>query len=180
MSWLSKLSGVHISPHGIKIEPMKALGTALTIGSFGGLGPVGAALGHIPGAAAIASGAGKVKGALSMIPGAGKIGEVVANHGGIGGIAHSALDFAKGHAPEILAGLQVANAAKLGKKSNQYADNAMNSVNQSYMDRAGLRTAGIEGMLHPQVPDVTQLARIRSNNPYAGPQPSGIPLARAA
>lgn len=154
--------------------------TALTVGSMGGFGPVGAALGHLPGGASLLAGAGKVKGALSMIPGAGKIGGMVADHGGVSGLLHSGLDFAKDHGSELLAGAQVLNAANLGKKSNQYADNAMNSVNQSYMDRAGLRSAGIEEMLHPQAPDVTQLARIRSSNPYAGSQPSGIPLARAA
>lgn len=177
MSLLSKFTGIHISKHGVHIEPLKALGTALTVGSLGGFGPLAGAMQAIPGAGAIAGAAGKVKGALSAIPGAGAIGKAVSSHGGLSGMAGSALDYAKGHPSEILAGLQVANAANLGKKSNQYADNAMNSVNQSYMDRAGLRSAGIEGMLHPPTPDVTQLSRIRSSNPYSQ---APLPLAGAA
>lgn len=196
MSWLSSATGVHISKHGVHIEPLKALGTALTVGSLGGLGPVAGALSRIPGAATAA-------GALSKIPGAGKVGGYLASHlgggaptapggngvgdpnapinidpntgledmnagggGGIGGYLKSALD---GINP-LQAGLGVAgvvNAGQLGAKANKYAGQAMDSAAGSYAERAGLRKAGVQGMLNPQVPDTSNLSRIRSANPYS-------------
>lgn len=65
MSILSSLTGIHISKKGVHIEPLKALGTALTVGSFGGLGPlagiagkVGSVATKIPGVAKVAGGIG--------------------------------------------------------------------------------------------------------------------------
>lgn len=96
MSILSSVTGIGINPFGktkVKINPMKALGTALTVGSMGGLGGIGAVLGRIPGAAAAAgalkavpgvtalgAGAAKAGGLLGKIPGASKLGGV-ALHG---------------------------------------------------------------------------------------------------
>src|SRR4051812_3483839 len=85
MSILSKVTGIHISKHGVHVEPMKALGTALTIGSLGGLGPIGAALGSIPGAGAIASGVSKVGTLAKALPGASAIASGVGKMGGVGG-----------------------------------------------------------------------------------------------
>jgi hypothetical protein len=68
MSWLSKATGIGINPlkGKIKIDPLKALGTALTVGSMGSLGPVAAIASKIPGAATLGGLASKVGG---MIPG---------------------------------------------------------------------------------------------------------------
>jgi len=90
MSILSKVTGIHISPkHGIHIEPLKALGTALTVGSLGGFGPlagiagkVGSAVSHIPGATAIGEGVSNI---AHDVAGSGlmsKIGGALKNVGG--------------------------------------------------------------------------------------------------
>lgn len=79
MSMFSSLTGIGINPFGktkVKINPIKALGTALTVGSMGGLGPVAGALGRIPG---VAAGAAKVGGVLGKIPGASKVGGFLLN-----------------------------------------------------------------------------------------------------
>lgn len=85
MSLLSKVTGIHISKHGAHIEPLKALGTLATVGSFGGLGPVAGALGHIPGATAAMSGIGKAGAALKSLPGAAKAGAVLSGLKKVGG-----------------------------------------------------------------------------------------------
>lgn len=87
MSWLSSITGIGINPLGktkVKIDPVKALGTALTVGSMGGLGPVAGALGRIPG---VAAGAAKVGGVLSKVPGATKVGGYLLNGFGKAGQA---------------------------------------------------------------------------------------------
>jgi hypothetical protein len=68
MSWLSKATGIGINPlkGKIKIDPLKALGTALTVGSMGSLGPVAAIASKIPGAASLGGLATKIGG---VIPG---------------------------------------------------------------------------------------------------------------
>ena len=79
MSILSSVTGIGVNPFGktkVKIDPLKAAGTALTIGSMGGLRPVAGALGRIPG---VAAGAAKVGGVLSKVPGATKVGGFLLN-----------------------------------------------------------------------------------------------------
>lgn len=108
MSWLSSATGIHISPHGVKIEPLKALGTALTVGSLGGLGGIGAALGKVPGLARVGgaigtaakaipgaqAATGALGGALSHVPGASQVGNTLlhgfGSAGAIGGGAAGA------------------------------------------------------------------------------------------
>lgn len=106
----------------------------------------------------------------------------------LGSLASSALGGGSGGGGGInpmiwgLAGLQTANAAHLGKTANDYSDKAFDLANQSYTDRAGLRSAGINTMLHPTPPSTANLSAIRGSNPYAQPaqaQPP-IPLAGAA
>lgn len=80
MSLLSKVTGIHISKHGVHVEPLKALGTLATVGSFGGFGPIAAGLSHIPGGAAAISGLSRVGAAAKALPGASKIA------GGIGAV----------------------------------------------------------------------------------------------
>lgn len=88
MSILSSVTGIGINPFGkrkIKINPMKALGTALTVGSMGGFGPIAAGLSHIPGGAALLSGASRAKAALTTGKGALALGAGKRLLGGGGG-----------------------------------------------------------------------------------------------
>lgn len=202
MSMLSSISGIHISKHGVHIEPLKALGTLATVGSFGGLGPLAGVAGKIGSVASHIPGAASAAGALSHIPGASKIGGFLASKlsgaggddpsggvhldpntglevmsdgdsSGLGGYLKSAL----GGINPINAGLGalgVVNAGQLGAKANKYANQAYGDAAGSYAERAGLRRAGINGMLHPEIPDTSGLSRIRSANPYSVPDQAPV------
>lgn len=104
------------------------------------------------------------------------------------GILQSALDKAKGvlsggsgqpgstnYLQLGLAGLEGANSAYLGGKSNQYANDALKSVTDSYNARAGLRSKAIAGLMNPTAPDTSALSGIAAHNPYA-PTPA-VPVA---
>jgi hypothetical protein len=62
---------------------------------------------------------------------------------------------------------QGVNAAALGKKSGDYADNAMKTQNDLWNQRSGLRSAGIAGMTAPpkQLPQLGTLGS--AGNPFA-------------
>jgi hypothetical protein len=66
-----------------------------------------------------------------------------------------------------LAGLEGANSAYLGKKANDYSQSALKSVTGAYNEKAPLRTAALQGLLHPAAPDTSKLGAIQSRNPYA-------------
>lgn len=179
MSWLS--SGLHaVGGLAEKAAPfvgmIPGIGT-LAGGAIGGLGAlahgdgIGGALKYGAEGAAGGIGGGLLKGATAGAEGGGGIMSTLA------GLGKGALNYAVHNPTTLLAGAQTLNAANLGKKSNQYAQNASNLANQSYAERAGLRSAGIEGLLHPTAPDTTALAGIRSSNPYARPQQQSLPLA---
>lgn len=187
MSWLSELTHVHLGNVGAPIGALlgsvvPGVGTALGAGLGQAIGGVG----HGDGLAKSAlEGAGAYGGAKllgGMGGGAPSADTATPGVGGGGimstlaGLGKSGLDYAIHNPSTLLAGAQTLNAANLGKKSNQYAENANNMANNSYAERAGLRSAGIEGMLHPQAPDVSQLAKIRQSNPYS----AGLPMAQAA
>lgn len=150
MSWLSKITGVGISPHGVKIDPLKAIGTALTVGSLGSLGPVGAALGSIPGVS-------KVGSVLGSIPGISKVGGLAK---GIGG-------FLGDHGDQILQGAQILNGAQKSAHANDLLKTGQGYAQRSFDERAPLRSAGISGMLNPQVPDLSGINYESSGNPFA-------------
>lgn len=93
--------------------------------------------------------------------------------GGLGGYLKSAL----GGINPINAGLGtlgVVNAGQLGAKANKYANQAYGDAAGSYAERAGLRRAGINGMLHPEIPDTSGLSQIRSANPYSVPDQAPV------
>lgn len=180
MSWLS--SGLHaVGGLAEKAAPfvgmIPGIGT-LAGGAIGGLGALahgdglGGALKYGAEGAAGGLGGGLLKGATAGAEGGGLMSTLA-------GLGKGALNYAVHNPTTLLAGAQTLNAANLGKKSNQYAENANNMANQSYAERAGLRSAGIEGLLHPQTPDTTALAGIRASNPYARPQQQ-LPIAAAA
>lgn len=78
-----------------------------------------------------------------------------------------------------LAGLQGANSAYLGQKSNALSDKALKGVEANYAERAPLRAAGLRGLLNPTAPDTSQLSTIAQRNPYAAAPrpPAQLPLA---
>ena len=70
------------------------------------------------------------------------------------------------------------NAAQLGAKSSNFADQAANSVKDAYAAKSGLRSSGIAGMLNPQTQDLSGLDTIsQAGNPFARvASTSGTPL----
>lgn len=179
MSWLSKTTGVHISKHGVHIEPVKALGTALTIGSVGGLGPlagisgkIGSVASHIPGAAK----AGAVLGGLKKIgqhtPQAvggpqGAIDMATAgDEGGFMGGLKKVGGFLSDHGDQLLGGAALGEGYLNQRKSNNLSNEALNLARQSYADRAGLRKLGVSQMLDQTAPDLSSTFA-DPNNPYA-------------
>jgi hypothetical protein len=96
--------------------------------------------------------------------------EVMDSGGQAGGIG-SYLKNALGGINPVTAGLGalgVVNAGQLGAKANKYAEQGYNSAAGSYAERAGLRKAGIQGLMNPTTPDTSGLTKIRSSNPYSG------------
>ncbi len=156
-----------------------ALGGALSkgLGAFkaagGGLGGVGAGLKKagsslIPGLIKSATGGGTGLPGMSPsgVPGVSNSSDYSNPFGSIG-------DFLTGNnGLNALATAQGANAALLGKKSSEYAENAMKTQNDLWDQRAGLRSSGITGMMAPRtaLPQLGVLSQ--GGNPFAQPQPS--------
>lgn len=181
MSWLSELSGVHISPHHFSVEPGKLLGDVAMATGVGGLaGRAGSllarAIGHGGNSAPAPSGGYDVTDPSQNVyapptPDSGS--------SGVGGFLSGAVKSALGGGqpgqsstnPWLLglAGLQGANSAYLGQKSNALSDKALKGVEANYAERAPLRAAGLRGLLNPTAPDTTQLSTIAQRNPYAAP-----------
>lgn len=161
MSWLSKVSGIGINPFGkdkIKIDPMKAAMTALTVGSMGGFGPVAGAINAIPGGAAVLGGVSKVKGALSAIPGVSKLGGLSGGISKVGG-------FLKDHGDQLLGAGAIGEGYLDKRRSNDLRNEALGIAKQGWGERAPLRSAGVSGMLNEQRPDLSSI--YRSPNPYS-------------
>lgn len=169
------------------IAPGGNLGTAI------GQGAKGAAIGGAAGAlGSTLRGGGSLLGKAGSVLGAGKgvLGSALGAGGSalraIPGLASGALGGAGSGTgggsinPTILAlaGLQTANAASLGKTANDFSDKAWSGANDSYTERAGLRSGGINRMTAPVSTAQPALSAIRANNPYARPQP--LPLAGGA
>ena len=168
MSWLSKITGIGISPHGVKIDPLKALGTVAGLAT-GGIG--GAAIG------ALKSGA---LGAIGHAIG-GQDGQEVAgaipdaamgihDSGGLSGLLGKAGDFITGNGGRNALGVaQGINAAMQQRKSGQLANEALAQARSSYAERAPLRAQGLQQLMNPQTQDLTPLRAVMSQgNPYAG------------
>lgn len=164
MSILSKVTGIHISPkHGIHIEPLKAISTLATLGSFGALGPVAGALSAIPGAGAVAGAASKIGGALKAIPGVSAIG------GAIKGIGGQVLDAAKANPLDTALSIgSGANALAQQQKADALRRQMLSYATQGYDAKAGLRNAGLSAAMNPQVPaGFSAIPYQDRGNPYA-------------
>lgn len=191
MSILSKLTGVHISPHGASLSRPDPIGAAkdvihnpLPVLGALALPGVGGLLGAIPGiGGALASGAGAIGGALSHIPGAQSIESIlgggggataagasaipdaamglptsVSGGGGVGGLIGKAGSFLTGNGGKNALGVAQGISSVLDQqKANNYAKDALGTVEGSYAQRAPLRAQGVQQLLASQ-----------QGSPYAG------------
>jgi hypothetical protein len=116
----------------------------------------------LPSASSVFSSGGALKDAAGKLisGGAGGLPASIASAAGLGGGGVSPL-------VGLLAGAQMVNATNLGAKANQFADEGWNLAKGSYMDRAGLRSKGIEGLTNPVTRDTSALSSIRNTNPVA-------------
>ena len=202
MSFLSKLTGIHVKVPGLSqlggvidrnlpaISPLYnvaanvATGTpgkiggnlltnaklgALTAGAMGGLGALGGA-------------GGGLGGILSHIPGLQSIEGLLTGQNGQPGVLGELGSFLGGNGGKNALGLaQGVNAAMLQKQSSDYAKQAMGDVQNSYNERAPLRSAGIQGMLNPQTGANAAIAGLpQTGNPYAKRMPPVAPAPSAS
>jgi len=186
MSWFADRTGIHLGNIGAPIGALvgsivPGVGTALGAGLGQGLGALGSGkgVGTAAGQGAAAYGGAKVLGSvlgggnseggsgggLDLSGLLGKLGPSVAGllpHNASGGIDLGAL------VNPALGGAAMLNAANLQKQSTDYANNAMNTVNQSYDSRAPLRTQGLAGLQNPGAGiDLSGLKRISARNSFA-------------
>jgi hypothetical protein len=112
---------------------------------------IGAAVSHVPIVGDIYNAAKGIAGAFGDSPS-----------------VQGAKDFLTGNGGQnALALAQGANAAYLGKKSSDYADNAMGSTQANWDERAPLRNAGMSGHAQPRPRHRVQDRRLPNRNPYA-------------
>ena len=179
MSWLSQITGVHVSPKGFSVEPAKLLGDAAALAIPG----VGGALGKIPGIGGALSGLGAKLGGgaaigavaplLKNAVGGGTSGASPDQGGSGGGILGSIEGLLTGNGGLNALGIAGGvNSAMQQSQANNYAKNALSGVQSSYDARAPLRTAGIQGLLSPQTPSIAGLGSIAGHNPFAAGAPA--------
>lgn len=182
MSWLSQITGVHVSPKGFSVEPAKLLGdaAALAIPGVGGelskIPLIGSALGGLANKVSGAGHAPAIAAAMPMIKNA--VGSAPATAGadqsGGGGILNSLEGLLTGNGGlNALGAAEGVNAAMQQKQSTNYAKSALGGVQQSYDARAPLRAAGIAGLTNPQIPSLSGLSSIAGRNPFASGQSTG-------
>lgn len=146
------------------LKPGGNLGSAISGGLSGGLAGMGAqSVAGLLGGGAAGAGAGAAGGAASAIPDSAI---PAAGHGGVlgslEGLAGKAGDFLTGNGGKNALGIaQGINAALQQKQANDYAKQALGSVEGSYAERAPLRAQGIKGLLQSN-----------TGNPYASGSPT--------
>lgn len=195
MSILSSVTGIGINPFGkrkIKIDPLKALGTALTVGSMGGLGPlagiagkVGSAASRIPGAAkagAVLSAGKRLLGGGDGVPQVMRNGQPISLSdlnpnmpGGGAGAGGGLMDFLKGHMGDIAVGglgaADAANAARASKRQGQLQDEMLSGARETWAAGEPLRAAGRARLLQPRAPVDFNAVYGDPTNPFA-PKPA--------
>lgn len=163
----------------------------------GAMGALAGGLSHLPGIASHIPGVSSVEGWLGGGAGAGAAGAAGQAAGGAaggslndisnaavgsigqapsagGGFLSSAARWLTGNGGKNALGLaEGVNAAMMGRKANQLQNRALGTAQQAYAERAPLRQAGMQGMLHPQTPSLTPLAD--PGNPYAKQIPPMLP-----
>lgn len=172
MSWLSQATGIHVSPHGVSLSRPDPIGVAKTAlsnplvdgalafglpGIGGAIGAAGSALSHIPGAQSVESilGGGAGAAGVSAIPD--EAFGSAANGGGVSGLIGKAGDFLTGNGGKNALGVAQGVSSVLDQqKANNYAKDALGTVEGSYAQRAPLRAQGIQQLLASQ-----------QGNPYA-------------
>jgi len=142
MSWLSSATGIHISKKGVKIEPLKALGTVATLGSFGAAGPLAGLATKIPGVAKLGSLASKIPGVSAL-----------------GG-------FLKGHGADLLTGAQGLQAFGQQQGADKLRDKALGYATNAYDEKAPIRAMALKDLQNEQLPDLSSIYA-NSGNPYA-------------
>jgi len=108
------------------------------------------------------------------IQGTGGWGAVASALGGDIGQAVNAMGGVQSLPAWAMAGIQAKNAADLGTKASDLANAALSDKKSDWTARAGLRSAGIQGMLNPQTANLAGL--MSTSGPYAAsmPKPGGV------
>jgi hypothetical protein len=139
-----------------------------------GLGKIASA---IPG---VSSAESAISSKLGGIPGVQGIQSAMHSAPGIPGV-QGIQDFLTGNGGKNALGLaQGVNAALLQKKSNEFANNAMGSVQSDYDSRAPLRQAGQAAMLNPGQGIAAKIAGLPNFNPYSQHAPAAPPASAPA
>lgn len=137
-------------------------------GASGVLGTAKAVAGALPGVAKTVQTANGVGG---LVAGPGAPPATTAANGGVLG------DIGSWLGANALPVAQGINAADLMRQSKDYADRALKTNEQSWNERAGLRTSGVAGLNNPVPIDLSALQKQRLvGNPFAlpnTPQPVG-------
>ena len=159
--FLGPEAGAILGGIGGALKPGGGLGSAIKQGGIGalgglaggalshipGLGAAEGALSHLPGAGAVEGAFGDAKNALGQLPGVSQAEQYMQQHGGLGGLMGKAGSFLTGNGgANALGAAGAINAAMLQSKANDYAKNALGQVEQSYNERAPLRTGGMQAM----------------------------------
>lgn len=160
-------------------------GALLKPGGNIGDGLKGAATGAAMGAGASLAGSairdpGSIIGGLKTV--GGKLGGSAGSLGSAAGnVLHAATGGGGGVNPLMLAlaGAQGLNAANLGRKANDFADQGWNLANDNWNARAPLRDAGMAGLLHPETRDLSNLTALRNQNPAQKRVLAGLPTGGA-
>lgn len=170
MSWISKLTGVHVSPHGVSLSRPDPIGTVKDIAhdplpllglALPGVGSaLGGVLGSIPGVGAAAT-------ALSSIPGLGAL------ESGVGNLAKEAGGFLAGNGGKTAIGAAQALSGILDqKKSENYGKDALGAATGAYAAGAPLREQGLAGLQHPTgTGNATSLDAIANQLKTSAPTP---------
>lgn len=167
----SSASSAPIDLSGMTPEQMAAVGDASagTAADTSGADMLGGLTGKALASTANAGGGATLPGASTVAGLAGKVAGGGSSPSSGGGI----LDFLTGNNGLNALGIaQGVNAAQLGEKANNYADQAANLATSRWNAQQPLRTAGVAGMLNPVSP-ITPPA-MPGGNPFAMPQPAPV------
>lgn len=87
------------------------------------------------------------------------------------GVVSKIGDFLGNHGDQILGAGAIGEGYLNSRRSSDLRNQAIGLSNQSYSDRAPLRSAGVSGMLNDTPPDLSSV--FASGNPYSKIKPRG-------